>query len=120
MHNTNKIGKIIKAALVILLGSAISLPIATAATGDAAGVAKANCAVMNKSAIIPVGAMPITCEKLNINGITKMITIMLLAILVKTTAINKATITNTSGGKEVNGVNNFAIAAGTPVSGVFI
>lgn len=45
----------------------------------------------NNRQIIPVGAMPITCAKLNINGITNTTTIILFATLVIIAANAKAT-----------------------------
>ena len=106
----NNNGNAFNAALVISLGSAISCVIATAVTGDAAGVANANCANKNSNAIIPVGAKPTIEAKLNIIGITKTTTIILLATLVKIAANANATTTNTIGGSCVNGINNAAIA----------
>ena len=114
------IGTTFKAAFVITVASAISCPMATAVIGDAAGVARANCAIMNSRQIMPVGAKPMVEAKLNINGITRMIIIMLLAKLVMIAANTNATIMNTNGGNVVNGVSNAAIPLAIPVSYVFM
>lgn len=95
---TNIIGMIFKAAFVIDFESAISWLIATAVTGDAAGVARANCVIINNNTIIPVGASPIIVEKLTMNGIIRITMTVLFAKLVSKHANNKATIMNTKGG----------------------
>ena len=117
---TNMIGTILRAALVIAVASAISCAIATAVTGEAAGVANANCAMMKSRTIIPVGARPMEEAKLNMNGMTKTIMIILLAKLVIMAAKAKATMMKTSGGRTVNGVSSLLMATAIPVSGVFI
>ncbi len=113
-------GTILIAALVISLASAISCPMATAVTGEAAGVANANWAMMNNSTIMPVGARPMLEAKLNIKGMTNIMIIILLAKLVITAAKVKATMIKTSGGNTVKGLSKAAIAVAMPVSGVFI
>ena len=120
MLMANMSGTIFRAALVMAVASAISEFIATAVTGEAAGVARANWDNMNNSEIIPVGDKPIEDEKLNIKGMTKTITIILLATLVMTAAKARATTTKAKGGSDVNGVSKALIAKGIPVSDVFI
>ena len=120
MPAINNSGIIFNAAFVMTPASANSCVIATAVTGEAAGVAMANCDIKNNKATIAVGVMPICIPKLTINGITNTQTIILLATLVKITAKINATTINTNGGSVWNGVNRLAIAVLTPVSGVFI
>ena len=114
--NTNRNGIIFNAAAFIFCGSAISCVIATAVTGDAAGVAIANCDYKNNNAPKPVGAIPICIAKLTKNGITNTITNILFATLVNTAANNRANTINTSGGRAINGFNKFAIAVVIPAS----
>ena len=93
-------GTTFRAALGMTFASAISCAMATAVTGEAAGVARANCAMMKSRTIIPVGARPIEEAKLNMNGITSTTIIMLLAKLVMIAAKANATMMKTSVGEQ--------------------
>ena len=55
------------AALVIAAGVTISCDIATAVTGDAAGVASANSEIINSNATIAIGDIPTAAPKLTRN-----------------------------------------------------
>ena len=111
---------IFRANLVITFGSAICCVIATAVTGEAAGVAIANWDIKNSNATIPVGGRPIIEPKRTKNGINRMQTIMLFATLVNTTPIAKATTKNTIGGRAMKGIISLAIAAEIPASAPII
>ena len=84
--------------------------------GEAPGVAKANCVLINRSKINPVDSMPTILAKLCKIGIIMIAKTTLFAILVTIAANSNTETIKSIGGSCVIGVTNDAIVAFNPVS----